>query len=454
MRWRGLWCVCFLSVNAAYAAPKYDSFFYYKIGGADRLSVAPSPVVSRLRVSLRVQTALLNCGKFDPMLSIRHSLDNLKEGTDAWINQIETAASAAITALPGYILQKANPGLYNLFQNGLLRAGEEFRLSTKTCENIMYELGQGKDPFEEWVSISAGEDWRYAMGTAGITDINAAKQKIDQDRGKQGVSWVGGQKRGGVGQAPIRVISDVVKAGYNLSLGRIANDETPYTRPTPTTILPEMVKTWRSPQAVQNWTEDVLGEVIVSTCEETGCMKATIPGKGLLPKISDRAVTVKEQLDSLVANNIPATQENLREIATPGMDLSGQVIEAIQRLVEDEAQDDVTRQLSSEIAESLVISEALTVRRLLLTGKKEGNVQSIGIAEEEVDQAVAEIEQEMESLLFEKRVRDAFVTDTALDVLSHATAKEMRSLRIDNNVPHEPYPYRDGYVHPEPVEEP
>ena len=51
-----------------------------------------------------------------------------------------------------------------------------------------------------------------------------AVKDTESNNGNNGVSWVGGQKAGGYGQAPIRVTSDVVKAGYNLLHNRSVED--------------------------------------------------------------------------------------------------------------------------------------------------------------------------------------------------------------------------------------
>ena len=150
------------------------------------------------------------------MASVGNILNNIKDGTENMLNSMVAAANAAIAALPALILQRANPGLYDLFQNALLKAEETVNLTTKSCEQIEYELAQGKDPLREWIVLSKGHDWKLIMGSGGV-DIVDAKRQVEDNNGKNGIPWLGG-RRGGEGQEAIAVIADTVRGGYNVTL--------------------------------------------------------------------------------------------------------------------------------------------------------------------------------------------------------------------------------------------
>ena len=144
-------------IALAEPAPNDDSLFYYKIGGGRDIAIPPSLNITTIDLSLNASASALSCSGFDPLVAIESSLDNLRNGVDNAVNALELAASAAIANLPGYILQKANPGLYDLFQNALLRANEAFSLATKSCERIQYEIANGTNPYAEWVTVSWGD---------------------------------------------------------------------------------------------------------------------------------------------------------------------------------------------------------------------------------------------------------------------------------------------------------
>ena len=65
-----------------------------------------------------------------------NTLNDIGAGIDNMMNAMTAAASAAIAALPALILQRANPGLYDMFQNALLQAEETMQLATKSCEQM------------------------------------------------------------------------------------------------------------------------------------------------------------------------------------------------------------------------------------------------------------------------------------------------------------------------------
>ena len=157
-RWLVILMVGFLACHPLIAAeaPSDDSLFYYKIGGGRDIAIPPSLNITTIDLSLSGQASALSCSGFDPMVAIESSLDNLRNGVDNAVNAIELAATAAIANLPGYILQKANPGLYDLFQNALLRANESFSLATKSCERIQYEIAKNTNPLMSGLSSVGG----------------------------------------------------------------------------------------------------------------------------------------------------------------------------------------------------------------------------------------------------------------------------------------------------------
>ncbi|MFX3658454.1 MAG: hypothetical protein ACN6I7_04855 [bacterium] len=139
-----------------------------------------------------------SCGKFDPVLAVTNSLNNIKSGVDDMMNAMTAAASSAIAALPALILQRANPGLYDLFQNALLKAEETMQLATKSCEQMETEMAQGKNPYADLITLSKGNDWKMQMGIGG-NDAVTAKDSVEASNGDNGVPWIGGPA-GGAGQ--------------------------------------------------------------------------------------------------------------------------------------------------------------------------------------------------------------------------------------------------------------
>ncbi|MFX7144731.1 integrating conjugative element protein, partial [Acinetobacter baumannii] len=91
-----------------------------------------------------------------------------------------------------------------------------------------------------------------------------------------GVTWVGGDKAGGSGQKPIRIVNDVTRAGYNLLTSRSVNDSSSV--PSATCNHGLVCNTWSSPQEAAAFATRVLGEQQQQTCE--GCQK-TVTAAGV-----------------------------------------------------------------------------------------------------------------------------------------------------------------------------
>jgi hypothetical protein len=118
------------SVTAQSAqAPTEDGLWYYEIGGAEPVSVPANPSVASVTLGGSAQLGLgYSCSKFDPVAAVTNTLNNIGAGVDDMMDAMTAAATNAIAALPALILQRANPGLYDLFQNALLKAEETLQL--------------------------------------------------------------------------------------------------------------------------------------------------------------------------------------------------------------------------------------------------------------------------------------------------------------------------------------
>lgn len=433
----GIFIVAGTQLTFAEPAPSDDSLFYYKIGGGRDIAIPPSLNITTIDLSLNASASALSCSGFDPLVAIESSLDNLRNGVDNAVNAIELAASAAIANLPGYILQKANPGLYDLFQNALLRANEAFSIATKSCERIQYEISNGTNPYAEWVTVSWGDSWKRSLGV-GSANIHDAVDDAE-DAHNDGIEWVGGIRRGGQGQPPIRVLTDVANAGLNILSQR----------PPETTVnLPSsapLAEHFTGPNAVDDWVNNVLGEVEIGICD--GCAKGARPGKGLIPYIEQTTEDILPLLVSLIAGTTRPTREHLEEVEAPGIAITLQVILAIRQLPPEE-QSIVISKLAQEIAEAQVMEEAMIIRRLLLAGRKEGYVSANTIAQEEVQIALDELESEIQNVIFEKDARNKFVTSTVIELLLRDNATRQSSINTPASVPEDPRPLSNGGVEP------
>ena len=429
----------FLGMDATYAVtkgPTEDGLWYYEIGGATPVSAPANPSVVSITLGGSAQLGLgYSCGKFDPVAAVTNTLNNVGAGVDSMLSAMTTAASAAIASLPALILQRANPGLYDLFQNALLKAEATVELATKSCEQMEAEIAQGKNPYADLITLSKGNDWKRQMGIGGNDPVKA-KKSVETSNGKNGVPWIG-RNAGGRGQPVLAFTGDIVKAGYNINMNRAI---TATSRPTKVTRLTQH---WKTPAAARNWVVDVVGENIVTTCDT--CRKDTIPGTGLLPKLNEEAADVTADLQKLVDGATPLTLANLDKITAPGVAITRQVVESIREMPSSE-QALIIGRLVSEISTARTVEKALLARRLLLSGRQVPEVYATEVAREHADTAIAELDQEIEDLLFETRVRREVVSETIATLLERAAVRRQASLQTPSVPTIDPKPLRNGRV--------
>ena len=419
-------------------APTEDGLWYYEIGGAEPVSVPANPSVVSVTLGGSAQLGLgYSCGKFDPVAAVTNTLNNIGAGVDNMVNAMTAAATSAIATLPALILQRANPGLYDLFQNALLKAEETMQLATKSCEQMEAEIAQGKNPYADLITLSKGNDWKVQMGVGG-NDAVTAKDSVETANGDNGVPWIGGQA-GGSGQPVLEFTGDIVQAGYNINMNRAVTDISPV----PAASSTRLSEIWVSPIEARDWTVDVVGENIVTTCDT--CRKDSVPGTGLLPKLYQESAIVTTEIQNLVSGATPPTLTNLDSITAPGVAITRQVIEAIREMPASE-QSLIMGRLVSEISTARTVEKALFARRLLLSGRQVPEVYATEVAREHADTSIVELDKEIENLLFETRVRKEVVSDTVVLVLQRSAAKRQSSLTVPEVSPLDPNPLRGGRV--------
>mgnify|MGYP003629718094 CR=1 FL=1 len=425
-------------VSYAAQAPTEDGLWYYEIGGAEPVSVPANPAVVSTTLGGSAQLGLgYSCGKFDPVAAVTNTLNDIGSGVDNMMNAMTAAATSAIASLPALILQRANPGLYDLFQNALIKAEETMQLATKSCEQMETEIAQGKNPYADLITLSKGNDWKVQMGIGG-NDAVTAKDTVESSNGDNGVPWIGGQA-GGTGQPVLEFTGDIVEAGYNINMNRAVTD----TSPVPAASATRLSEIWSTPGEARDWTVDVVGENIVTTCDT--CRKDSIPGTGLLPKLYQESATVTTEIQNLVSGATPPTLANLDQITAPGVAITRQVIEAIREMPASE-QSLIMGRLVSEISTARTVEKALYARRLLLSGRQVPEVYATEVAREHADNSIAELDKEIENLLFETRVRKEVVSDTVATLLERAAAKRQSSLTVPEVPTLDPNPLRGGRV--------
>ena len=392
----------------------------YSIGGGRAVSMGPVGQMQSIGVSLGWNSNLI-CGDMSLSTTLQNQLNGITEGFQAIMSNVIQNATAAVASLPALIIQRADPGLYNLLTNGILQARLDFDRSKMTCRAIANRMADVAGGQLGWDQLAEGMALTQAVAS---TDAVSAIAQAESNRGNNGVPWVGGDSAGGSGQPPIRVVGDVVRSGYNLLNSRSPTDTSPIDSATCGNRL--SCQTWSSPEAAADWAIRVLGEQEQRTCES--CVKTqTIPGVGLTPLIQEEYETKLEALRDLLTGTNPTTVANLDAAGSSSLPITRGVIEALR---EEPDQDILARRLASEVALSSVLETARLLQRTLLTGRKEPNVAANQLAQQAITHESSLLEQEINNLKTELELRRELAANSPMAIIQRHSARSADSRGI------------------------
>ena len=384
----------------------------YSIGGGRAVSMGGAGNMQSIGVGVGWNSNLI-CGDMSITTTLQNQLNGITNGFQTIMSNVIQNATSAVASLPALIIQRADPGLYNLLTNGILQARLDFDRSKMTCRAIANRMADMAGGQAGWDQLAEGMALRDAVSS---TDAVAAIEQAESNKGNNGVPWVGGGNAGGSGQSSIKVVGDVTRAGYNLLNGRSATDTSSIARSACGNRL--TCQTWSSPGAAAAFANRVLGEREQRTCEN--CTKTqTTPGVGLTPVIQEEYETKLQVLQELVTGARPTTLANLDAAGSSSLPITRGVIEALR---DEPDQDVLGRRLASEAALSSVLEKALLLQRTLLTGKKEPNVAANELAVQAVDQENSALEQEINNLKTELELRRTLAGNSAMAIIQrHST---------------------------------
>ncbi len=427
--------------HGALAAPTMPSSgrgsaLYYQLGGTDAGTRAPNAKNLSLKLGLSGDARFnYSCGKFSASVSLQNTFNQFKNIGPVLSNAIQ----AGIAALPMYILQRAQPGLYELVQTYIKAAQELVNLSFQSCEQMEQAIKDGKNPYDRYVSLAMGEGWKREAATG--NDVVTAKENVQRRGGNDGFSWVFGSRAAGDNQPPAKIVSDTVTASYNLTMMQptTANPGTTYT-------ASRLAKAFPTAANAASYATDFVGDLEVATCDpSTGACssKSTRTSVGLERKAEDEIPIVKAQLATALAATVPTTTD-LDTASAPGVLVTRDLVDALRALPKSEQAIAVDR-LAQEIALARTIDRALLIRQLLTTGQTIPEALPPQVAED-LQAKTAEVNRAIDNMLYGIRVRREVVSTSASKLLDAHRAAKAASAANAPIVPNEPRPLIDGQV--------
>ncbi|WP_426879100.1 integrating conjugative element protein [Glaesserella parasuis] len=396
---------------------------FYQIGGGS--AVMPPPSRKRpneLSIGIGWKSNL-TCGNFDIKTTIKNQLNGITEGfKDLYGNVIESA-TGAVASLPAMIIQRANPQLYDILSNGMYQAKLDFDSLKTSCEEMSNHLADYVMD-SKWAKMAGLENYKEIASTE--TDAKKAKKKSEQEQGSKGITWIGGVKKGGMGQQAIDVIKDVVGAGFNMSLGRGVTEKGAINK---SQCDGRLCTEWSTPAEAGEYARKILGSTILSTCTDCGTPTKSQAGTGLAPEIEIETIKTAQKLEE-VLNVKQITAEQLNSLSSSTIAITRGLIESLR---EDPDASILGARLAQELAISKTVEKALVLRRMILAGMKEPNVLANSAAQEELEKALKLLDREIEQIKLEMELQNSISNNTAIAILDNRIVEQRRSL--ENNAP-------------------
>lgn len=115
----------------------------YSIGGGRAVSKGGAANMYSISVGVGWNSNLI-CGNMDLSTTLQNQLNGVTNGFQSIMSSVIQNATSAVAAL---IIQRADPGLYNLLTNGILQARLDFDRSKATCRamaNRMADMAGGQ----------------------------------------------------------------------------------------------------------------------------------------------------------------------------------------------------------------------------------------------------------------------------------------------------------------------
>ncbi len=393
---------------------------------ANRSPPAP-PRESSLYVGAELNLdARLMCSKFDPKLSVDYALTGLKET----MSTIESIPKTVISSLPGVVFCRALPGVCELAQEYTARYENRFNLAVKSCEQMIADATQGRNPYQDIIDVTVENAWTQGSSQ---NKTPSQVQKDMSDFKDKGVTWVGNEKHGGRGQRQIRPVRHTIAAGWCIANGESRTDcET-------STAQNEYTETWRTVAELKQWITDVAGDIGFWIYEGAPAPQS-YPGLGLNAKVSEREPLIKAKLEQLMQT--PADQiydidpEDLEFLSSSSQQMLPRIIATLQV---DPNKQWLLERLANEIASAQVLDQALLARRLFLIGSKEPNLYTHKkFIFNEVGQAIKRLNDEIDQLLMEAEARGKVVSDFVIRILERAERRQRARNNVSPDVPRTP----------------
>ena len=410
-----------------------DKLFYTLGGGSVISQPATNSLMKNIGVNVGWSSDLM-CGNFDIKTTIGNQLNGVTDGFKNLMGDVVKGATGAVASMPAMLIQRANPGLYDMLTNGVLQANVAFDKAQLNCQNMSKRMMDMTNS-SSWAPEAMMDEYKSIVNSSG-GDAVRADTEGQQVTGKPGQNWIGGVKKGGAGQPAIRITNDLVSAGYNMmnDLGVTSTASV-----SSSSCDGAACRKFPNAKAAAEATVRVLGDTSLRTCSNAAdCTSgdpedqpgSTRAGTGFAPMLEEATKINTEQLVKLVNGIEQPNAENLGKLKTGGLPVTAGVIRALQRDPDNAA---LTARLAGELAMSDTVETALLMRRMLVTGMSEPNAAAQPKAIKAGDERIQALDREIAALKTEMELKRQLANNSILTIIERENQRVERNPQIQTS---------------------
>ena len=134
----------------------------YSIGGGSAVNMGRAGSMQSIGVGVGWNSNLM-CGNMDLSTTLQNQLNGATDGFRNIMSSVIQGATGAVASLPALIIQRADPGLYNLLTNGILQARVDFDRSKASCTAMAAKMADIAGSQTGWNTLAEGQAMKEAV---------------------------------------------------------------------------------------------------------------------------------------------------------------------------------------------------------------------------------------------------------------------------------------------------
>ena len=128
----------------------------YSIGGGSAVSMSGAADMRSIGVGVGWNSNLI-CGNMDLSATLQNQLNGVTNGFQSIMSSVIQNATSAVASRPAMIIQRADPALYNLLNNGILQARLDFDRSKASCQAMANRMADMAGAQLGWDQLAQGQ---------------------------------------------------------------------------------------------------------------------------------------------------------------------------------------------------------------------------------------------------------------------------------------------------------